>query len=79
MTIPDWLGSLATLALGAGIYLYGYRNGVASERAHPVIGRVLREYAEAEAAIRARDAEAPTTKREIPGEEPAISRKENAS
>ena len=31
MTITDWLGSVACLFTGAGIYLYGYRNGAASK------------------------------------------------
>jgi len=33
VTIPDWLGSLATLAIGAGIYMHGYRNGAKDKAA----------------------------------------------
>ena len=78
MSLADLLYVIVPLAVGSLIYQWGYGNGVASERARPVLGRVLREYAETEAAIRARDA-APTTKRAIPGEQPATSWDEDAS
>jgi len=31
MTIPDLIRSLVSLAVGAGIYLWGYRNGAKSK------------------------------------------------
>lgn len=83
MTIPDWLGSLATLALGAGIYLYGYRQGAAS--AVPpdpylrsgggakagtihVMANTPAGAARFIADLEKMEREAPTTKRAIPGE-----------
>jgi len=82
MTIPDWLPSLASIIVGAGIYWLGHRNGVAMVRADPVIKNLLRAYAEAEAEARARETTvqgAPTTKRELPAEQPATTWEEDAS